>query len=105
MCLTSYFTAIPGLSGVYYGYRLASFHRWRVRFIRPYPVRYVPDYVYIYSVTFYPSNTPTAEVVECAVDRVFVFRLSCGEVGNLKRPFSHVRSTPSFVEAPEAVPR
>ena len=61
------------VSWLYYGYRLASFHRWRVRFIKPYPVRNVPDYDYIYSDTFYPSNTPTAEVVECAVDRVVVF--------------------------------
>ena len=85
---TSYRTAMPGLSGLYYGYRLASFHCWRVRFIKPYPVGDASDYDYVYSVTFYPSNTPTAEAVECAVDRVFVFMLSCGEVGNLKEAIS-----------------
>ena len=50
----SYFTAIPGLSGTLGGYWRVVIHRWRVRFIRPYPVSSTTDYNYFYSVAFYP---------------------------------------------------
>ena len=31
-------------------------HRWRVRFIKPYPVSSTTDYNYFYSVAFYPPK-------------------------------------------------
>ena len=68
----------------HYGYRLASFHRWRVRFIKPYPVSSATDYDYFYSDAFYPPNTPTAVCCEVRSGSRVVFHGSCIEVGNLK---------------------
>ena len=74
-------------------------HRWRVRFIKPYPVSSTTDYNYFYSVAFYPPNTPTAVCCEVRSGSRVVFYGSCIEVGNLKEAISLSVALPSIIEA------